>query len=251
MNRHYLVAGVIAAVVATAAVVVDRTLFSDDSPTVPPTPPIDATTTTAPSGDESSHLWHCVGLEDTDLSIYPDCYPDFYPDLDHDEALRLEVANALNGSRWGRSSWREEMLAICSDFDAAVALEELLEMPPFGSPQMLAYSWHQGIDFDDNDLIVEWTTAVVEDLSGPAGRAWVYAALTATGLYCPEHREHLQRHRVELLVLNDTVRRCRAANGQDCVRKQDIPAIPLRCALQTFQCSLINDWHEEERLARS
>ena len=175
-------------------------------------------------------------------NINPD--PDCYPGVDHTEVYWLGVARELAGGTGHLDgSWRADLFGICAEFDYvadllndARSLDRALNLPPSwiseADPAAVVYARHRGFEPDVayqaeiRDAESALAASAKATLRAGGARAWVYAALTATGLYCPEYRTHLGRHRVELVVLEESVRRC-VDDGQSCLRFDDFADDPL------------------------
>ena len=190
--------------------------------------------------------------------VYPEC---FYLGVDLDELWQLAISQALAGGEgllagptYEENSWRERLLRICMHFDDAAWFAESEErlaqsldaysdlMPGQRATSALddirvqrdalapfAYWQHPSYHKDpDVPLDMELTLAAAALRSG-AARGWVYAALTATDRYCPEYRQHLRQHRSEILILQETLRRCLQAEtrGHNCLRPGDLAGRPI------------------------
>ena len=250
--RAGLLAGVALTIIAIAAAVIVAGDFTGAMPQeAPPTdelPDESLDTTTASEepeivwpGLESSRCYWMRGLRlPADgvslVAIRSECWPG----IGTEELWWLAVSQTLAGA-WDADDperWQRRLLAICTSLDDAVSLEELARGETgsriLDDPAALAYSWHREIAPDLADESqddwrlrkLEWAAAIAEDMATGAGRAWKYTALTATGLYCPEHRTHLRHHRDELLTLETTVRRCAASRDGFCLHLKDIAVTP-------------------------
>ena len=258
--RAGLLSGIALAIIAIAAAVVVAGDFTSETPhKAPPTDDLPdesvgtTTTSTEPEiisptflgdfGDGPSCRWGRGSLYlDADigfigaLTVQPECWPGFAAD----ELWRLAVSQTL-ADAWengGPEAWRRRLLAICADIDTAVAANSLARSatgtPLTSDPAALAYSWHRGIAtdlFDERQqdwrlAQLEWAAAIAEDMASRAGLAWKYTALTAAGLYCPEHQTHLWHHRDERLILETTVRRCVTSRDGWCLHFEDVAATP-------------------------
>ena len=189
--------------------------------------------------DSPSCSWKSEPLSPVDgiavLRVQPECWPGFGAD----ELRWLAVSQTLAGA-WDADdpeTWRHRLLAICTDLDTAVGINAL--GTPLINPAALAYALRRGLadsfiaegelaksEIDWRLAELRWATVIGEDMAGGFGLAWKYAALTASGLYCPEHRTHLRHHREELLTLETTVQRCASSPEGWCVHLKDIAVTP-------------------------
>ena len=154
--------------------------------------------------------------------------PGDHPELTPSEFWVLAVSQSLaNEHRGGLTysfdpgqSWQDHLLAVCSNFDHAadritdgIEFGRLVGLPPVTIVRAdnltpLVYAWHAFGDL--NDVHSDIANAHRTLGSGDA-RGWLYRAIAATELYCPEYQRHLQRYRPERVALATTLRRCQDA----------------------------------------
>ncbi len=257
--RAGLLSGVALTIIAIASAVIVAGDFTGETP--PEASPTDespdesfATTTTSTEPDPWQGYWERLLDEeprcswghgslqfDADIGfigvlfVRPECWPGFGAD----ELWWLAVSQTLADAweKGGPEPWRRRLLAICTDLDTAVGINSLGR--PLINPAALAYALHRRLadSFIAEGQLAEseeawqlarlrWATVIAEDMASRAGLAWKYTALTATGLYCPEHQTHLRRHRDERLTLETTVRRCATSRDGWCLHLKDVAATP-------------------------
>ena len=258
--RAGLLSGVALTIIAIAAAVILAGDFTGETPQgAPPTDDLpDESFSTTTTSEEPESVW--AGYFEDFLAGSPRCswgrgslsldadiggigvltvQPECWPGFGADELWWLAVSQTL-ADAWetgGPEPWRRRLLAICTDLDAAVGINSLRR--PLIEPAALAYALHRGLldsviaegelaESDDAWQLVKlrWATVIAEDMASRAGLAWKYTALTATGLYCPEHQTHLRQHRQERVTLEATVRRCTTSRDGWCLHMKDVAATP-------------------------
>lgn len=202
---------------------------------LPPAPPVTTSTTVAffDYWQPQCVYWpfplevDVIGDRYAFLTVYPECWPGFSTD----ELWRLAVSQVLAGE-WAidhPETWQRQLVGFCTDLDNAKRWSEIAS-PKLAHPNyaLQAFSWHHGIspDGDEEDwwlAQLEWGEAITEQLGTGTGLAWKYTALTAAGLYCPEHSAAVRLDREAARVLENAVRRCAASRDDDyCIRVSDI-----------------------------